>query len=406
MRTICIACVTGLPLPPSKGGAVETLVQQIVDENEKNPQFNIVVLTTKDEESEAKARGYRYTKYVRFRRHLWRNRFYFRYVKAMNMLGRKHIQFISGEKKESTKYLMKNHHKFDLIIDEGGVEEFVYGDKIIPFDKRVLHMHGIDQSSVKNASKVKYVFCISHFCTEQWISETGMKKENVYDLINFLNTDELRRKPDEGELTRLREVFEINDDTFVLLFSGRLIAEKGLLELIQAVNLIDDANLLLIVLGGAYYSYNKETPYIKQCRQLANASRSRVLFTGYVDHGELFKYHALADAAVVPSRWEEPAGLVILEAQGAGNAVIATDAGGIPEVLGEGCGILVRNDDAIVDRLKKAILEFMNHPELCRSSGEAGIQYSMEHDGTGYFMHFCELVNSIVSRNEETTIEL
>lgn len=404
MKKICIACVTGLPVPPSQGGAVETLVQQIVDENEKEPRFKIVVLTTKEKKSEEMANGYKYTKYVRFRPDLWRNRICFRFVKIMKKIGIKNCYYISSEKKDSAKYLIKNHHKFDIIVDEGGIEEFVYGDATIPFNKRVLHMHGIDAYCVNNAKKVKYVMCVSHFCTKQWISVTGMEKDNVYDLINSINTEHLRRKPSNSDILKIRNSLNIGKNTFVLLYSGRLIEEKGLAELIQALNMIDNENVLLLVLGGVYYSRNyKETPYVKRCRELAGKTKSRVVFLGYVNNDEIYKYHAISDVAVIPSRYEEPACLVVLEAQGAGDAVIATDSGGTPELLGDGCGILIRNDKDVVYRLANAVKEFMDNPELCRKCGDAGVAFSLAHNGKEFFENFCGIIDSVIDRNEKNT---
>ena len=37
MKKICIICVSGFPVPAVKGGAIETLVQELIDENEKRP---------------------------------------------------------------------------------------------------------------------------------------------------------------------------------------------------------------------------------------------------------------------------------------------------------------------------------------------------------------------------------
>lgn len=392
----------GITCSAVKGGAVETLVQQIVDENEKRPRFKLVVLTTHDEKSEEMAKGYRYTKYVRFQPDLWRNRILFRIIKIMKKIGIRHCHYISSEKIDSAKYLIINHHKFDIIIDEGGVEEFVYGHDTIPFHKRVLHMHGMDAYCAENAKKVKYVMCVSHFCTKQWISATGMEKNRVFDLINSINTEQLKKKISDRELLKIRNSLNIEKDTFVLLFSGRLIEEKGLAELIQALNRIDDENILLIVLGGVYFSKNgKETPYVKKCRKLAEKSQSRIVFLGYVNNDEIYKYHAVSDAAVVPSIYEEPACLTVLEAQGAGNAVIATDSGGTPELLGDGCGVLIRNDEDVVHRLADAIQELKNNPKLCRKYGDAGLSFSVIHNGKVYFDNFCSLIESMINMNEK-----
>ncbi len=405
MKKICIACVSGLPIPPVRGGAVEALVQQIVEENEKNPHYQIVVLTIEDEKAKKLSKGYKYTQYVRFRPNLLFNRILFRVAKIKKQFGKKQAYYVSSEKIKSAKYLMKNHGIFDLIIDEGGIEEFVYGNDIIPFKKRVLHMHGIDKYCVDHATAVHSVFCVSHFCSEQWIEMTSMDRKDVYDLINSINTETLRRKPSILEIEQLKKFYDISDDTFVLLYAGRLIEEKGLSELIEAVNLIDDKRLLLLVLGGVFFSSNsRDTDYVRHCKEIANTSSSRVLFLGYIDNNELYKYHSLTDIAVIPSRYDEPACLVVLEAQGAGDAVIATDSGGTPELLGNGCGILVRNDKRVVNNLKEAILKLWNDPALCQKCGEAGIEYSLKNNGASYFSRFCNLTDRLLIENDKLDV--
>ena len=50
-RTICIVSAGVLPVPDTKGGAVERLIQMIVETNEIAQQFNIIVITCPDKEA-------------------------------------------------------------------------------------------------------------------------------------------------------------------------------------------------------------------------------------------------------------------------------------------------------------------------------------------------------------------
>ena len=76
---------------------------------------------------------------------------------------------------------------------------------------------------------------------------------------------------------------------------------------------------------------------------------------------------------VLPSR-EEGFGLVLLEAMSLGLPVIATEVGGIPEIVNGKNGILIEAED--VEQLKRAIEKILNDVKLGRKLGAVGIKYS------------------------------
>ena len=82
----------------------------------------------------------------------------------------------------------------------------------------------------------------------------------------------------------------------------------------------------------------------------------RVIFSGHRGRDEIADAYANADAAIFPVRWEEPWGLVPLEAMGKGRPVAATGRGGSAEYLvdGENC-VLFEADDArgLADALRR-----------------------------------------------------
>ena len=75
----------------------------------------------------------------------------------------------------------------------------------------------------------------------------------------------------------------------------------------------------------------------------------------------MWKYYKLADLAVFPSIWEEPAGLTMLEATIASLPLITTRTGGIVEYLEEEQAIFVDNDEKIVNALTKKINDFFDN---------------------------------------------
>ena len=96
---------------------------------------------------------------------------------------------------------------------------------------------------------------------------------------------------------------------------------------------------------------------------------TRIRYIGYVKQVENV-YHT-SDIVVVPSRWQEPLGLINLEAGACRKPVVATRVGGIPEVIHDGKnGYLVEPGD--VGHLVARVGQLINNPEERRAMGEAG----------------------------------
>jgi glycosyltransferase involved in cell wall biosynthesis len=104
-------------------------------------------------------------------------------------------------------------------------------------------------------------------------------------------------------------------------------------------------------------------------------------------------YLKMADIAVVPSMWEEPFGLTVVEAMAAGLPLITTRSGGIPEIC-EGVATIVDRDN-IVNNLTNAILELYNNPEKRVQMSTASIERSRLFDKETYAKNFFAALESI-----------
>lgn len=104
----------------------------------------------------------------------------------------------------------------------------------------------------------------------------------------------------------------------------------------------------------------------------------RVHHRTWIGREELPPLYRSSAMLVLPSVWEEPFGIPLVEAMASGLPVVATRVGGVPEVVEHGVtGLLVPPDDA--DALARAITDLLADPERARKLGEAGRRRAEEH---------------------------
>lgn len=185
-----------------------------------------------------------------------------------------------------------------------------------------------------------------------------------------------------------REQMGFNDDDFVIAYSGRVNNEKGISELIDAMLLLKDSiKYKLMIIGGTFYGNAKnEDAFVQSLKEKAEIIKDRIVFTGFVPYKNMPDYLHLADIAALPSMWDEPFGLTIVEALAAGLPLITTRSGGIPEIC-EGVATIVERKD-IVNNLASAILDLYNHPEKRRQMATASIERAKLFDKEPYAEKF------------------
>jgi glycosyltransferase involved in cell wall biosynthesis len=138
-----------------------------------------------------------------------------------------------------------------------------------------------------------------------------------------------------------------------LLFVGRLRDEKGVLVMLEALDLLRNPGrsgaqgekpcLHLHVFGSGDKAYLAELQTFLRAKRLADA----VTLHGRVSQDELMCYYDSCDVLLVPSLWREPFGLVVAEAMARGLPVIASNIGGPAEILThEVNGLLIEPGDA------------------------------------------------------------
>lgn len=345
---IAIISTEVFPIPPIKGGAVETWIFETAKYNSKGG-CRIYSLGIGDSTLLKRERDSNNIEYLRFTPKLFSRLMLCSYRLPFKQFNSKlyYLPFslwcISQLKK-----IKPN------IIHIHSRPQFVYFVSCLTSNaKIILHIHNLeilDLIKIWNhfsLKKINLILGCSKFVAEKIKQRYPLLEKNVCYIHNGVNTD--RFKPiwlRSKERLEIRRAFGIDNETKVILFIGRLVYVKGVHILIEAfkeiLKLYDDTKLVII--GSQGYNGNMSTEYIKRLRFSIADSAEKVIFTGHVPHNELDKMLLLGDIAVFPSIWEEPFGMTIIEAMACGLPIVAFSKGGIPEIINDReNGILIDN---------------------------------------------------------------
>ena len=157
----------------------------------------------------------------------------------------------------------------------------------------------------------------------------------------------------------------VADQGAYALISGRLVPEKGFDTAIVAAG----AAAVPLVIAG-------DGPDEPRLRRLA-ASGADVRFAGRLEPSALAELRARAAVVLVPSRWEEPCPYAVIDALAAGVPVLASDRGGLPELVGHDATVGAEDAGAWAGALR----QLWEDPCRRKARGDAGLARARERFG-------------------------
>jgi glycosyltransferase involved in cell wall biosynthesis len=236
-------------------------------------------------------------------------------------------------KKYSKPFVLTQHNTF---IEYGGVWDQV----------ERLNDQFVGRQTLKMAKKI---IVISN-ATKNYVLSLGVPSEKVTLIYNGVDLERFKPIPTVGEVVRKK--WGIPKDAKVAITVRRLVFKNGIDTLLESANLAlkNNPNLVYLVVGkGPDYSAVK-------ARITQLGIQKNFILAGFVSDQDLPSYYNAADFFILPSKSGEGLPLVGLEAMACGLSLIATDVGGIGEIIINDYGKIVPAHSAEI--MAKAAVDF------------------------------------------------
>ena len=376
MKKVAIITTGVLPIPSVRGGAAETLIDLFVESNKTDPSFDVTVFSIDDKRInhsniETVSTHYKLIKQNIFLSFLDKATYFFvkNVLKKKNTTTFKNLLNRFFYYVKVRKYLAKID--FDLIVLENHCAEYLClkPKKIYNkyYKKVIYHSHNEPahyKPFIKIMPVTKAIYCVSSALADLWKQHMGKFQfmENVeFKVIkNGVRCDVFHPIDDKSTINEFKRRIKLPLDKKIVLFAGRMTAQKGVFELINAIKILDDSYHLLIVGDFFYDSKSKSVENLELKKQLISIE-GRYTFTGFIPYSQMALAYNSSDVVVLPSIGFDAAPLTLIESICCCKPTISTRIGGIPE-YSSNCGVvLLEVSDSLRNDIAKAIIDLENN---------------------------------------------
>ncbi len=409
MEKVAIVTSGTFPVPPTKGGAVENLIQMIGNQNQISKKLDLTIFSIDDLEAKNQSKNIedKYTKY-RFIRIPWLVKFlnlliYFFFCKIMRKKKVMSYRFI-GQRIFYIVSVARILHKqnFDRVVLENHPTLFLCIKLFKNYDKYknkyVYHMHNKLNGfygCIKIIENTPMVIGVSEYILNVFKKQVPnySSKTKFRVLRNKVNSSKFVENISDKDKILLKKKLNLPLDKKIVLFSGRMNKEKGIDKLLLAWQKVDKKEAILLIVGSYYYKSGiTNTTFADYINTLIKGQKN-IFFTGYVNYNDMPKIYAIADLVVLPSMWEDPAPLTVIESLTSGKPLITTDSGGIPEyVNSEDTILLTKSDHDFVDNLANTINRLIQEPNNLNNMHNYALKSTENWTAESYYNDFFSLL--------------
>lgn len=385
-----------LPVPAVQGGAVENLIDFYLDYNDQHHLHDITVYSVWNPNvNNHPALKSEVNHYIFIKVNGWWAKIKKKlYLKKHG--GEYYHYTIEYYLHETIKDL--RNQQYDIIVIENR-PGYALKLKTITSAKLVYHLHNekLDRKTV-NAQEIfdaaSLIITVSDYIKThvQTIAPHDKKILTIHNGIDRVSFSNSGRED--------RSVLGFQDNDFILVFSGRINRDKGIMALVEAMQLLKEyQHIKLMIIGSTFFANaTNDDAFTTELKQKAESMEKRIIFTGFISYSKMPEYLRMADIAVIPSIWDDPFPTTVLEAQAMGLPIITTCRGGIREEITEENAIMLDTDEHFVDNLANAILYLYEHPEKRSTMSRVSFERSKLFDKETYSKNIFSALEAIEKR--------
>ena len=381
------------PMPPIVGAGLERLIDIFLHENEKseNP-LEITVFSRSDARSAELAKNFSRSEFVYLnttRSEPDSNRIECFFAKKIGIAPMR-FDYLRELKKAL------RGREFDEIILANCFE---FAKPLAKFTKKSLIVYERGTISAPDKADFRFVkrFIFSSEYAKNAAIDVGVPADRASVVHDAVDTEMFDSSRFTAIRAEKRAKYGLSDDDILLVFVGRLVPDKGVIELVKAVaqSSWNSSKLKLLLVGSAQLGEDVRDEYREMLE--AASPEGKIIFIGSVKPTSTARFLARADIAVVPSIWDEPAGIPVLEPMSIGLPLIISDSGALGEYasgLGEYC-TTVKRGLGYVGSLSKAIDSMaakVSDPGFRTSASEALRAAARKFDGAEFYREFHEII--------------
>lgn len=378
---VAILSPESLPIPARKGGAVEGLIESIIECNEDKKKLQIDIFAIADDDGVLNQKienCYKASSFIYFKKN--------RFVKLLDNLI---MAFVRGVLKNKEVvgldyiwklYVVKRlkrelrQREYDAVMVENALYLFrVFKDaKLYNKYKGKVFFHVHNKLNKESPVNLNGLCCeiisISDYLHDNIRKYIGTSVP-IKTVYNGVDTSLFSQKITDEQYNEILDKLSLSKDCFKIVFVGRIAPEKGVKELVTAFKKIPKKDFRLILVGSCYFGSETASGFEKEINSEIKTD-SRIIQTGFVNKKDIWKYYSVADVVVLPSMWEEPLGLTMIEAQLSGTPLVTTKSGGIVETVDARYSILLDRDKNISEEILQAILTIYNNQTEWKEKGK------------------------------------
>jgi glycosyltransferase involved in cell wall biosynthesis len=258
--------------------------------------------------------------------------------------------------------------RFRFLLKGYDILHFHGGDLTFPVfsldvkKPKILHFHGLSSAFYKRYFLSRlFLKNVAHM----YICLTSTMKKEIVSL--GIREEKVRILPNGVDTNLFCPLGEKNEN--LILFVGRLCPEKGINTLIRALTYLENPTQLVII-GPPDWNKKHFHNILDLIKKENERGKHKVVYLGAKKREEILEWYQKASLLVLPSQ-KEGFPVVIIEALACETPVVATNVGGIPEILANTeCGVLVPPNSPA--KLAEAIQFLMENKDIRIKFGRQG----------------------------------